>query len=317
MKRWLLAALVLLLARARRRPVPPPSREPNDVAERVALLALGSSTLCAIGFMVCYFTDADTQWLGLALGLSVLFAAVAAAVGAQAILPQDKHVEPRPQLEHPEEQEQVRERVAQAGEGVSRKRLLTLAAGGAATAIGGALILPALSLGPAATGQLRLSPWRRGKRLVDEHGTPIRAADVGVGSFRTAFPEGADKDLLASPVVVVRIHENELALPRGRESWAPSGILAFSKICTHAGCAIALFRYPLYEPTSSRPALVCPCHYSTFDVRRGAEPIFGPAARPLPQLPLAVDSDGMLRAGGDFSGLVGPSWWKVRTEHPS
>ena len=79
------------------------------------------------------------------------------------------------------------------------------------------------------------------------------------------------------------------------------------------GIFLTLFRYPASEATSKPPALVCPCHYSTFDVRRAAEPVFGPAVRPLPQLPLMVDSTGELRAAGDFSGPVGPSWWGVRS----
>jgi ubiquinol-cytochrome c reductase iron-sulfur subunit len=88
--------------------------------------------------------------------------------------------------------------------------------------------------------------------------------------------------------------------------------MAYSKVCTHAGCAVSLFRYPTYEPTSSPPALVCPCHYSTFDVRKGAEVIFGPAGRPLPQLPLSIDANNNLVAAGSFDGNIGPAWWAVR-----
>ena len=44
----------------------------------------------------------------------------------------------------------------------------------------------------------------------------------------------------------------------------------------------------------------------------GAKVLFGPAGRPLPQLPLEIDGDGNLRARGGFSGPVGPSWWGVR-----
>jgi ubiquinol-cytochrome c reductase iron-sulfur subunit len=75
---------------------------------------------------------------------------------------------------------------------------------------------------------------------------------------------------------------------------------------------VSEFRYPLYDPTSPKPALVCPCHYSTFDVSTGGHRIFGPAGRALPQLPLEIDGEGHLVAAGDFSGRVGPSWWGVR-----
>jgi ubiquinol-cytochrome c reductase iron-sulfur subunit len=91
------------------------------------------------------------------------------------------------------------------------------------------------------------------------------------------------------------------------------GLVAYSKICTHAACAVSMFRYPESQGTTpSKPALVCPCHYSTFNPGKAAKVEFGPAARPLPQLPLALDGSGYLIAGGDYSGAYGPSWWGVR-----
>jgi ubiquinol-cytochrome c reductase iron-sulfur subunit len=170
--------------------------------------------------------------------------------------------------------------------------------------------MPAASLGPGAD-VLGESPWKRGTRLVDEDGKPLRPQDIPLGGFASAYPQGADKRELGSPVVLVHIDPRTIDLPPDRRGWAAGGILAFSKICTHAGCAVSLFRYPKYEPTSKPPALVCPCHYSTFDVRRAARPVFGPAVRALPQLPIYVDAAGELRAGGGFSGSVGPSWWRV------
>ena len=87
--------------------------------------------------------------------------------------------------------------------------------------------------------------------------------------------------------------------------------MAYSKICPHAGCAISLYRYPTYEPTSAGPAFTCPCHYSSFSPGEGGGLIFGPAGRSLPQLPLMVDADGYLRAAGPFHEDIGPSWWNV------
>ena len=103
---------------------------------------------------------------------------------------------------------------------------------------------------------------------------------------------------------------------RDRGDWAPNGIVAYSKICTHAGCAVALYRKPLFPPAEPEPALVCPCHYSTFNPATGGTVLFGPAGRDLPQLPLEIDHEGFLRAGGNFSGPVGPSFWGVRTRGP-
>jgi ubiquinol-cytochrome c reductase iron-sulfur subunit len=203
--------------------------------------------------------------------------------------------------------------IAESGDRFTRKRLLRVAAGGATAAVGAALVTPAASLGPLLrVNRLAETPWHRGVRLVDEHGRPLRAGDIEPESFYTAFPQGASRELLGAPLVLVRIDPGDLQLPRGREGWAPDGILAYSKICTHAGCSVALYRAPLYEPTSSRPALVCPCHYSTFDPARGAKVLFGPAGRPLPQLPLTIDGGGRLIAAGGFSGRIGPSWWGVR-----
>jgi len=313
--RWLVAGLLLLLGRrGRRRPERPerPQFEASRGAELLTLALLAGVSAACVAFAVVYFTGASTQWLGFALGGAFVLAAAASGIAGKRLVSQKKHVEPRPELEHREDREKVVQELTEPARGLTRRRLLLTAAGGAVTALLGALAIPALSLGPGAESALTRSPWRRGRRLVDERGRPIAAAEIAVGNFLTAFPEGADKEQLSSPLVVVRIRPEDLHLPSDRSDWAPKGILAFSKICTHAGCAIALFRYPLYGPRSPKPALVCPCHYSTFDVARGGHRVFGPADRALPQLPLAIDGQGHLVAAGDFSGRIGPSWWGVR-----
>jgi ubiquinol-cytochrome c reductase iron-sulfur subunit len=310
--RWLIAAIVLAIAR---RPPAPPEFEgpqPNPRAEAIVLLLLAVVPLGALAFSIVYFTNASTQLLGLSIGGALVLLSIACAVAAVKVLPQEEGVEPRPELDRDEEAEQALAEYEKAGDAVSRRTLLKLAAGGSVAAVGGALALPALSLGPDADRALTESPWRRGVRLVDEHDRPVAAADLDVGAFTTAFPEGASKDAVASPLIVVRVSPGELHLPDDRRNWAPQGILAFSKICTHAGCAVSEFRYPLFNPTSPPPAVVCPCHLSTFDVTTGGDVTFGPAGRPLPQLPLAIGADGNLVAAGDFSGRPGPSWWGVR-----
>ncbi len=205
----------------------------------------------------------------------------------------------------------------ESGSRITRRKLLTAAAAGAGGALGLAGLTPVLSLGPLwDTAPLAASPWHRGRRLVDASGIPMLAADIEEETSYAAFPEAADPESIASPLVVVRLAPGALRLPAPRQGWAPYGILAYSRICTHAGCAIELYRKPRFPALEPRPALVCPCHYSTFDPARAAAVVFGPAGRALPQLPLMIDADGHLAAAGDFSGRVGPAWWGVR-ERPS
>jgi ubiquinol-cytochrome c reductase iron-sulfur subunit len=87
------------------------------------------------------------------------------------------------------------------------------------------------------------------------------------------------------------------------EGWDYQGIVAFSKVCTHVGCPIALYEHRTHH-------LLCPCHQSTFDLADSANVVFGPAARRLPQLPISVDSEGYLIAQSDFQEPVGPSFWE-------
>jgi ubiquinol-cytochrome c reductase iron-sulfur subunit len=323
--RWLVAGIVLLLGRGRRRRpplserlLPPPEpllpeQPPDRRGENAVLALLTLTALAAAAFIVEYALDANTQLLGLALAVAFAFLGWAAVLAGRRLVPQEEAVEDIGEREHPAEQAEAAQLVEEGLGRVSRRRLLGLAAGGAVGALGAALLVPAVSLGPLLeTSKLRASPWRRGVRLVDEQGRAITLDELEVGSFLTAFPDGANRRDLAAPLVLVRLRPGEIHLPGDRSTWAPAGVLAFSKICTHAGCAVSLFRYPLFEPTSPKPALVCPCHYSTFDVGRGGTVIFGPAGRPLPQLPLALAADRTLVAAGPFSGHVGPSWWGVR-----
>ena len=87
-----------------------------------------------------------------------------------------------------------------------------------------------------------------------------------------------------------------------RMDWTVEGIVAYSKLCTHTGCPVGLYQ-------SEEHLLLCPCHQSTFDVLDGARPVFGPAARSLPQLPLGIDGDGNLVATDDFPEPTGPGFW--------
>ena len=320
---WLVAAAVLLLGRGRRHAAAAEPAEARVVArapgnlgaELLVIAALGAASLFALAFVVVYALDrlpAQTQLLGASLGLCFASLAAALILLARRVLP-DEEVAEEYHLVTPGEQRQVQRIAGESTDAITRRRLLTLAAGGTAGAVGLALVTPVLSLGPAFhLARFYDTPWRRGLRLVDEEGRPLRADEILEEALYTAFPQGADRDLLGSPVVLVRLAHDDLALPASRSGWAPDGIVAYSKICTHAGCAVALYRAPTFDPVEPGPALVCPCHYSTFDPAAGGRVTFGPAGRALPQLPLAVDAGGFLRAGGNFSGPVGPSWWGAR-----
>jgi ubiquinol-cytochrome c reductase iron-sulfur subunit len=321
-----LSVVVLLLGRGRR-PVDRdaarivPRRPPHPGAELVVLALLGLSSLGAAGFIVVYAVDripAQTQFLGLALGLALLSLAAALIVAGKTLVPEEELADSYPPNEHPHEQQLVVQAVDEAVDGITRRRLLKLGLLGAGGTLALAAITPALSFGPAFRIKSFFgTPWRRGRRLVDESDAPYRASDIEDGSFYTAFAEGANKEEAGASLVVVRLPRTQLRLPRDLAGYDADGIVAYSAICTHAGCAISMYRSPKFEPVEPRPALVCPCHYSTFDPATGGTVRFGPAGRPLPMLPLRVDGKGFLRADGNFSQAVGPSWWGVRLREPN
>jgi ubiquinol-cytochrome c reductase iron-sulfur subunit len=162
--------------------------------------------------------------------------------------------------------------------------------------------------------------WEKGMRVVrDVVGTPIRPGDLEIGDLINAEPaiifevddqgqpvlEGVPLQIAKSKgaVVLVRMLPAENNPAPGRENWAVDGILCYSKICTHVGCPISLYEKKTHH-------MLCPCHQSTFDLADAAKVVFGPAARPLPQLPLMVDGDGYLVAQSDFKEPVGPSFWE-------
>ena len=152
--------------------------------------------------------------------------------------------------------------------------------------------------------------WAEGVRLTqDPSGTPIRAADVTIGSSIQVIPEGLEEsehvleEKAKAAVILMRLRPGDLIELPEREDWSYDGIVAYSKICTHVGCPVALYEQVTHH-------LLCPCHQSQFDVTNHCAVIFGPAARPLPQLPIAVDDEGYLIAQSDFTEPVGPSFWE-------
>jgi ubiquinol-cytochrome c reductase iron-sulfur subunit len=160
---------------------------------------------------------------------------------------------------------------------------------------------------------LKHTMWDKGQRLVrDPDGTPIRAADVTLGSAFHVIPEdlaslshhdGYLEEKAKAIVLMMRLRPEQLIESEERKDWSYDGIVAYSKVCTHVGCPVALYEQQTHH-------LLCPCHQSQFDVTDHAKVIFGPAARPLPQLPITVDDEGYLIARSDFEEPVGPSFWE-------
>jgi ubiquinol-cytochrome c reductase iron-sulfur subunit len=166
-------------------------------------------------------------------------------------------------------------------------------------------------------GKLKHTMWRKGTKLAtDPTGRPIKASDVTIGDAWHVIPDGLNDlehgkldEKAKAVVLLVRLDPRDLKSdqsPEG-ETWSHEGIVAYSKICTHVGCPVALYEQQTHH-------LLCPCHQSTFDVADGCKVVFGPAKRPLPQLPITVDDEGYLIAQSDFVEPVGPSFWERATK---
>ncbi|CAN5529408.1 Rieske 2Fe-2S domain-containing protein [soil metagenome] len=263
------------------------------------------SMLGSLGLVVSYLIGESAQVEGILLGLALGGMGFGVVGWATRLMDVPTSVEEREPLESSDAAiSQTEDTVGQ--DAVTRRKALLRLAGGASATLGAALAIPALSLGPRPGQSLEETKWTAGARIVDRFGNPQRPDDIPLNGIKTVFPSGFEGEA-DSQTVVIKIEPELLDLPEGREDWAPDGCVAFSKICTHAGCPVGLYRAEARQ-------LLCPCHQSTFDVTTGCTPVFGPAARPLPQLPMEVDEAGFLVALGDFPEPVGPSFWNMDTE---
>ncbi len=199
--------------------------------------------------------------------------------------------------------------------GIKRRGVLKgslLLAGGGLGLVATVPIIGGMIKNPWAKGALSdlwVTPWRptgdRKVRLVGMDGTPIRPEDMEAGSLQTVFP-GVPGGARASDAAVMlfRLRPNQpVSVRTGQENFGYGDFYAYSKICTHVGCPVSL-----YEQQTNR--VLCPCHQSQFDVTDGARPVFGPATRPLPQLPIELDAEGYFVAASDFREAVGPGFWE-------
>jgi ubiquinol-cytochrome c reductase iron-sulfur subunit len=299
-------------------------------AERQVALLFGISVVGTLIFLVAYFAidlGGEDSSIGairlqnMLLGLGTAFAMLGIGTGivhwAKALMPDHEVSEERHAIRYEEDRQAAVRIVDDIVEetGIKRRPLIRN------TLLGAVALapLPAVAifgdLGPRPDDKLSHTMWApqegKLKRLArDPDGTPIKASDVTIGSAFHVIPEGLNElhegklnEKAKSVVLLMRLDPASLNPSEGREDWGYNGIVAYSKICTHVGCPVALYEQQTHH-------LLCPCHQSTFDLTQECKVIFGPASRPLPQLPIAVDDEGYLVATSDFKEPVGPSYWE-------
>lgn len=275
-------------------------------AEAIVGAAFIVALLGFAGFGAAFWVNANTQWLGGTLTAGFAGFGVALVCWGKYLMPKGPFTEERHLMaQSPKDREALIEDFVSRGKVAIERRSFLIKAMGAAGAVFGVVVaFPLLrSLGPNPPATFTTARWKPGSKLMTADNRAVTVDDLEVGGMMTVFPEG-DIGGAISQTVLIRPYPagvNVVTRP-GRETWGPSGYLAYSKVCTHAGCPVGLYQ----ELTQQ---LLCPCHQSLFDVLDGAEPVFGPAPRPLPQLPLYIDTAGYLRAQRDFDEPVGPGYW--------
>jgi ubiquinol-cytochrome c reductase iron-sulfur subunit len=292
-----------------RNPTPLPEQDPlpvdplpdNPGAERRVALAFIVTIVTGNALLALFIVGGQTQLEGVLLCLCLGGLGYGIVVWAHRLLPNRLHIETRhPMARDPAASEQLAESIT-AERGITRRTMLIRLLFGAIGGLAAALAIPLFSLGPAPGRELFVTPWKRGLRVVDINNQPVTQDQIPQGGVLTVYPEGfpgsADGQTL-----LIHVDPALLQLPPDRVAWAPNGVVAYSKICTHAGCPVGLYRDEIHS-------LICPCHQSQFNVLNGAQPTFGPASRPLPQLPIQQQADGTFIALGDYPEPVGPSFW--------
>jgi quinol---cytochrome c reductase iron-sulfur subunit len=282
----------------------PAAPELDDRERRAERLIAGLFLVTAVAgvlLFVLYLLGGQTQLEGIGLAIALGSLGIAIVWWARELLPEEEREEPRHPLGEAAAADAAVDEIEAAR--IGRRKLLVRSLAAAIGGLAAALVIPVLSLGPAPGRTLFHTEWRKGSRLVTADGRPVNAARIPLGGVSTVFPESAPGAADAQ-ALMIHVDPASLHLAPDRMAWAPDGYVVYSKVCTHAGCPVGLYR-------SSQGSLICPCHQSTFDVLHGAVPIFGPAVRPLPQLPISRQPDGTFVALGDFPEPVGPAFWNM------
>lgn len=286
----------------------PAAKNPKTV-ERVIAFTFVVGTLLTAAFGAFYWINAKPWMLGATLGGGLFFLGVGLVAWGKYLMPRGPFVEEQHTLANSEADRDAFAAaiVERGGSVMKRRKLLGGLLGGGLGIFGVVAMFPVLrSMGPLPKGTLFHTDWRKGSFAVDQTGRRVSAGDLAVGSIVTVFPEGTqntDRGQAVDQTVLIRLSNVDFTTQKGRETWAPLGYVAYSKVCTHLGCPVGLYEQQLQ-------LLVCPCHQSMFNVNNGAIPQFGPAPRPLPQLALYIDADGYLRSQADYDQPVGPGYWE-------
>lgn len=265
--------------------------------------------LASCGLAVVYIIDDNTQLAGVCWGLAFGGLGVGLILWARDLMPGHDVIASRGHhsVSPDGDRVAVAESLSRGIEPMVGRRTflvkLLLPVGGV---FGLVTLFPMASLGPRAKDNLSHTAWAKGIRAVTEDGTPIRPTDLPVNGILTVFPEGHMDDALAS-TLLINVGTDPFRITKENAGWnipvAPdSNLVAFSKICTHASCPASLYNVESKQ-------LVCPCHQSTFDVLLDCKPVFGPAPRSLPQLPITVNGDGYIVAQSDYTQPVGTGFW--------
>jgi ubiquinol-cytochrome c reductase iron-sulfur subunit len=310
-------------------PQAPPGSRLDRKNTRQVTLWFALAALFALAFVVIYAGSGwflpDWSWevgsstwsalytpmLGATFGLSMICIGIGLVLYVKKLLPHETAVQDKHDGSH---FDRVTTGATLMGgldaSGLPRRKMLSRTLGLLGLAFGAMLVAPlgGFIKNPNKGNPLGTTPWADGVRLLRDDGTPIRPGDQQAGSLATVFPavEGGDR-APDGAVMLIRLRPEQfekLVPPAGQEDFGYGDYVAYSKICTHAGCPVSL-----YEQETSR--ILCPCHQSQFDVTQGARPIFGPATRSLPQLPLALDEEGYFVARSDFQEPIGPSFWNI------
>jgi ubiquinol-cytochrome c reductase iron-sulfur subunit len=310
-------------------PAPPPGSNEEKRAIRQVGLVFGLAGLFGFAFVVMYVgsgwflpdwrfnsESAGDTWgaiytpvLGACMGLSLGLVGLGLVLFSKKLLPHETAVQDKHDGSTFDRATTAATLVSGLeNSGLARRKLITRTLGFMGAGVGIMLLSPlgGLIKNPSKGNPLGTTSFKAGVRLVRDDGTPIRPGDQVPGSLQTVFPAvpGGNRQADAA-TMLIRLRPEQVAnnQPRqGQAGFAYGDYVAYSKICTHAGCPVSL-----YEQETSR--ILCPCHQSQFDVTQGAKPVFGPATRSLPQLPLDVDAEGFFIAKSDYIEAVGPTYW--------